>query len=214
MRDSDAYFADIDSNRLRRAKELSEIGSRIGGQVTGSFYGVPAKAVIVLAYSHWEGFYNECIAIYLDHLKAAGARVTDVRWSMLVGLLRPQLQRLRDKNHSVEAELDFVEALQGTLREDFIGFDHSVVASKSNLDFHKLTHNFRVLGFDIRRFQKWRLRIDRELVGWRHSVAHGDNPDLTNLYVKNHISFTQELLLALADIFQEEIIWMDNRGAA
>lgn len=214
MLDADAYFVDIDSNRLRRAKELSEIGCRLGGQVTGSFYGVPAKAVIVLAYAHWEGFYNECIASYLGYLKAAGARITDVRWSMLVGLLRPQLQKLRDRNHSVEAELDFVEALQGTLRKDFIGFDHSVVASRSNLDFSRLMHNFRVLGFDITRFQEWRLRIDQELVKWRHSVAHGDSPDLETVDVKKHIAFTQKLLLALADIFQEEIIWMDNRGAA
>jgi hypothetical protein len=60
-----------------------------------------------------------------------------------------------------------------------------------------------VLNFDLTPFQRWRLRIDKELVGWRHSVAHGNDPDLSSMDLDRHIEFTQKLLLLLADTFQE-----------
>jgi len=125
---------------------------------------------------------------------------------MLIGLLKPELQRLRDRNHSREAESDFVDKLRGLLEDGFDEFDASVVSSRSNLNFEKLRHNFRVLGFDPTPFQRWRLRIDKELVGWRHSVAHGDDPDLSSVGLDHHIVFTQKLLLLLADVFQYEML--------
>ncbi|MQM38898.1 hypothetical protein KBTX_02919 [wastewater metagenome] len=204
MLEDSPYLEDIDAGRLRRAKELSEIKSQLAvGE--SSPYGIQSKAVIVLTYAHWEGFYNECARAYIERLKSDKKKVGDVSWSLLAGVLRPELQRLRDRNNSSDAELEFVDRLRDVLACDFARFDVAVVSSRSNLDFDKLRHNFRVLGFDIERFQKWRLRIDKELVGWRHSVAHGDNPDLSSLDMDKHVAFTQELLLALADVFQEAV---------
>jgi hypothetical protein len=87
----------------------------------------------------------------------------------------------------------------------FDNFDKTVILSKSNLDFSKLRHNFNILGFDITPFQQHRLRIDNELVKWRHQVAHGDSPDLSAVDLDNHIAFTQKAMLLLADTFQSSI---------
>lgn len=50
--------------------------------------------------------------------------------------------------------------------------------------------------------QRMRNRLDKELVGWRHAVAHGDSPDLTEFDVQDHIEFTSSLLMLIADQFQ------------
>lgn len=205
------FIGNIDSNRLRRAKELSELKVRMIEAGAAARFGIHSKSLIVLSYAHWEGFYNECVYSYINALKECGKKVGDISWPLLIGLVKPELQRLRDRNHSNDAQIEFLNRLQPLLDGDFTGFDESVISSRSNLDFQKLSQNFMILGFDLTPFQRWRLRIDRELVGWRHSVAHGDDPDLSSLDLHRHIEFTQKLLLLLADVFQEGILSHDNQ---
>ena len=99
-----------------------------------------------------------------------------------------------------------MDDLKSLVDKDFSFFDSSVVLSRSNLDFGKLRHNFEMLGFDLKPFQKFRIRIDKELVGWRHGVAHGNDPDLSSVDLEHHVKFAQDLLLLLADNFQENIV--------
>ena len=206
MKKLDSYLSDIDLIRLRRAKELSEVKSCFASSRDRLPFHVNTKAVIVLAYSHWEGFYNDCIDVYLSFLRDSGRRVSNTQWSMLAGIVSTELDRIRDRNHSPQARLEFVQTLSDLMASDFSGFQASIVQARSNLDFSKLKHNYQILGFDLSRFQPKRIRIDKELVGWRHQVAHGDNPDLSLADSKCHIKFTQDLILSLADQFQEAIV--------
>lgn len=48
--------------------------------------------------------------------------------------------------------------------------------------------------------------MDKELVGWRHGVAHGNAPELTELDVDSHADFAADLLLLVSDTFQEAIL--------
>lgn len=104
---------------------------------------------------------------------------------MLIGLLQSDFQRLRDRNHSQLAAVEFILRFQEVTRGDFLNFDKEVVSSRSNLDFRKLKDNFEVMGFDCSPFLRWRLKIDNELVRWRHSIAHGDDPDLSTIDIRS-----------------------------
>lgn len=205
MTDVSSHIDKIDVERLRRARELSELKVRMTEMNGISKYGVNSKALIVLAYAHWEGFYNECVNNYIQALTTNGTKVSNVSWLLLVGVLKPDLQRLKDRNHSPVAEIEFVDRLKELINSDFSNFDKMAVRSRSNLNFETLEQNFKVLGFDIAPFQRWRIKIDKELVGWRHSVAHGDEPDLTSIDLDRHIQFTQKMLLLIADTFQGDL---------
>lgn len=197
---------EIDANRSRRARELSEVKTQFAVTEDQFPYRVRSKAVIVLTYAHWEGFYNECVKTYLNFLRESGKKVSETTWNMLVGTLSSEMDRLKDRNHSSEAACDFVEALSGALTAGFDSFNAEVVKSRSNLDFEKLRLNYKILSFSIDPFQRKRIRLDKELVGWRHGIAHGDDPDLSTSDSRGHITFTQELLMMLADQFQQEIV--------
>ncbi|WP_353220296.1 MAE_28990/MAE_18760 family HEPN-like nuclease [Salinisphaera sp. S4-8] len=197
--------SEIDSNRISRARELSDVKTQFSGSRINSTYGIHSKAIIVLAYAHWEGFYNDSVNYYIQRLVEAETRVADAGWLLLCGVLRSEFQSLRDRYHSPEAKLQFVDSLREISERGFANFDNTVVLSKSNLDFSQLRHNFKILGFDITPFQQHRLRIDNELVKWRHQVAHGDSPDLSAVDLDNHIAFTQQAMLLLADTFQSAI---------
>lgn len=202
----DDFFDAIDSARIQRAKELSEI-KRIYMSMAGSDpLAVGSKSVVVLCYAAWEGFYNECVRIYLDFLQDRGVRVADASWLLLTGAMSADFKSLRDRHHSDIAKREFIEQLKERLICDFNNFDRSVVMARSNLNFEKISSNFNLLSLEVRPFQASRLRIDKELVGWRHGVAHGDPPDLTTVDVASHISFASELLLTVADSFQNGMI--------
>ena len=197
--------AELDSVRVRRAKELSDVKQLQFRAGHVDPYGVVTKAVIVLSYSHWEGFFNDCVDCYLSYLRQSGCQVQSMRWTLVSGLLTSDLQRLRDKNHSLEATREFTESLENRLGEGFQSFDATLLKSRSNLNFTRLQFVFQLLGFEVDQFQSMRLRIDKELVGWRHSIAHGDNPDLTAANAAAHVDFVRHLLSNLSDVFQMEL---------
>ncbi len=202
----DSFFDAIDSARVQRAKELSEIKRTFLSMAGTDPLAIGSKSVVVLSYAAWEGFYNECVGIYLDFLKHSGVKVADASWLLLAGAMSADFKSLRDRHHSDTARREFVEQLKHRLICDFDNFDRSVVMARSNLDFRKLSSNFLLLALEVTPFQASRLRIDKELVGWRHGVAHGDPPDLTTVDAMSHIDFTSELLLIVADSFQHAIL--------
>ena len=63
-----------------------------------------------------------------------------------------------------------------------------------------------LLNIDLSSMQRFRIRPDKEVVGWRHSVAHGDPPDLSALDIADHVEFTANLLIVLADRFQHAML--------
>lgn len=200
------YLDEIDQARQSRVRELSELKYRFSATSDDGPFLINSKTAIVLAYSHWEGFYNDCVNTYIKFLKDRKCTVRLVSWSMMAGALSSALARLKDRNHSNEARSDFIDAILKDWDCDFQNFDASTISARSNLDFQKISENFRVLNFDANRFNAYRNRINKELVGWRHSVAHGDVPDLSEMNIESHLNFTSGVMLEMSDIFQEQIV--------
>jgi len=139
-------------------------------------------------------------------LKDLGKRVREIDWMLLLGAFHTDLESLKDRHHSDAARMEFVGNLRTLLECGFDKFDGRVIAAKSNLDFACLSQNYNLLNFDLAPMQRFRNRIDKELVKWRHSVAHGDPPDLSAVDISDHVDFTAGLLIVLSDTFQQEMV--------
>jgi hypothetical protein len=203
----DDFFDDVDAARSIRVRELSEIKRLFGATAeTSDPLGVQSKALVVLSYAAWEGFYNECVDAYCAFLQTRGKRIADVGWKMLVGGLEAEFDFLRSRNHSPIAKRDFVDKLQAKLVCDFAAFDRKSVKARSNLDWDKLDHNFQILDFNLTPLQRYRNRLDIELVGWRHSVAHGDAPKLGSLDAADHIDLVGQVMMLVSDAFQNAML--------
>lgn len=198
----DDYFDEIDSARVRRIKELSEVKNSFGRMTENDTLGVASKAIVVLSYANWEGFYNECVRTYIRFLVEIGGRVRDSDWMLLVSAFHADFESMRDRNHSLESRFNFVKKLQSQIDCGFDAVDSKTLEAQSNLDFSRLAENYSLLNFDLSKMQRMRNRLDRELVGWRHAVAHGDSPDFTQMDASDHIKFTSALLMMIADEFQ------------
>lgn len=206
MVEAGSYFDAIDAARVQRVKELSEIKRTFVAASATDPLSIGSKAVVVLTYANWEGFYNECVRIYLDFLGEIKTKVAEAGWLMLIGALSSDFDALRSRNHSPEGRREFVAQLQTRLACGFEAFDRKVVMARSNLDFTRLTGNLTLLNFDYSVFQPSRIRLNKELVGWRHGVAHGDPPDLSAVNVSDHVDFAAGLMLVVSDLFQNAIL--------
>lgn len=206
MPEAATYFDAIDAARFQRAKELSEIKSKLGDTTAVDPLAIGSKAAVVLAYANWEGFYNDCVSAYLDFLVECDLKIVETGWMMLVGALAADFESLRSRNSSTESKISFVEKMHSRMDCKFDVFDRSVVMARSNLNFAKINSNFSILGFDASPLLPFRLRIDKEVVGWRHGVAHGSAPDLNSLNIAAHLDFVGGLLLAISDTFQSAIL--------
>ena len=202
----DHYFDEVDRRRLQRARELSDLKVQLSADSRTDPFFIKSKSAIVLSYAHWEGFHNECTVCYIDFLKELGGKIRDVKWLLLLGAVEGELNSLLDRKHTFEAKCDFLEILQGKIEATFDGFITEVVKARSNLNFNRLKQTYRLLGLDTTQFDRSRIRLDKELVGWRHIVAHGETPNLTSMDIAMHIDFTNELLLRLSEQFQSAML--------
>jgi len=212
MPDLDNYLDEIDAARVSRARELSEIKFKFAESTSSDFLYIYSRAAIVLAYASWEGFYNECVRTYIRFLSDLGKKVREIDWMLLLGAFHSDLESLKDRHHSDNARIDFIRKLQTLLECGFDKFDGRVIATRSNLDFDRLSQNYSLLSFDIAPMQRFRNRLDKELVTWRHSVAHGDPPDLSAVDIASHVDFTGDLLIVLADTFQAAMLSRNEDG--
>jgi hypothetical protein len=206
MADTSSYFDAIDNLRLQRALELSAVKHSFTTDARPDPFSIRSKSVVVLVYANWEGFYNECVTSYVDFLATNSIRVSTASWNLLVGAMSGEFNALRDRHHSNDAKRAFIESLKGKLICTFDQFDRKTVQARSNLNFDTLRAIFQLLDFDILPFLPARIRLDKELVGWRHAVAHGAPPDLRTVDVEDHIDFASNLLLQVADTFQTAIL--------
>lgn len=202
MPNLDDFFDEIDRARVRRVRELSEVKRSFTRMNEDDVYGVASKAVVVLTYANWEGFYNDCVRAYMRFLVEKGGRVRDTDWLLLVSAFHSDFERMRDRNHSLESRQMFIERLKTKIDCGYDAVEVSVVEARSNLNFARLSQNYALLSLDLSAMQAIRIRLDKELVGWRHAVAHGDSPDLTTMDVEAHIDFASSLLVMVADRFQ------------
>ena len=95
---------------------------------------------------------------------------------LLVGALHADFESLQDRNYSSVARQAFVKNLRTRIDCGFDAVNGTIVEARSNLDFARLAENYGILNFDLSTMQKVRNRLDKELVSWRHAVAHGDFP--------------------------------------
>jgi hypothetical protein len=202
----DHLFEQIDRERQFRARELVTLSGLYSSVSNGKHQDLISKSIIVLSYAHWEGFYNACVENYINFLSSTKKKVADVSWLALVGCINSNMESMKDKNHSLASKIEFINSMKAVHALEFGNFDVKFVKSQSNLNFDRLRSNLEILNISERNFLPHRNKLDKELVGWRHSVAHGDNPSLDEMDSQKHIAFCNMLLLTVSDVFQQEAL--------
>lgn len=129
-----------------------------------------AKCLVLISYSHWEGFVKNASVIYLTYIKTVASNP-----SQLSNLLRASLLAW---NYSVEYKsiIDKIELLErkqvGVAKFNF--YINEMCSTESNLSYDVLQKIIYSIGLRTSSFDIKKNYIDEKILGHRNAIAHGE----------------------------------------
>lgn len=196
------YIDRLSADRLWRARELSDLRVMHNKAESSREKAATSRAIVVLSYAHWEGYCSSCAGTLIDYLEAKEVPYNSLPSEMLLGAMAGALDGYRDTADNLVSRRKLIKVFQDVLGNHIKNFDRRVILPRSNLNFERLRFIHEVIGADIQPFQKHRLKIDKELVEWRHLVAHGEMFTLENSLAAAHTNLCEELMFLTKDTFE------------
>lgn len=159
-----------------------------------------AKALIVLSYSHWEGFVKystEYFFMYMQHLNLN-------RKNMSSEFLASCIQHLNDNKKAADATADILRCLTD---ENFtFQYNLSVLSSaESNLQFDVLRKIASNIALDISSLETKKALLDEIVLRRRNDVAHGDHVFADYSYGVDVCTHVLSLMKEYKDLLQNHI---------
>lgn len=145
------------------------------------------KALVVMLYSHFEGFYKTCLLIYINFINNLQISRIEANINLATVSMEHILNQYDDINkkskifkkkfpddsklHKLSRRVDLIEGLDMILNETLIIKDN-VIELDSNLNYNVLQKNLYKIGISHDCFKNYQEDIDT-LVNYRNSIAHG-----------------------------------------
>lgn len=196
------FLKQLSDDRLWRARELSDLRLMHSKAESAREKVAASRAIVVLSYAHWEGYCASSAGTLIDYLEAKKTRYSLLPLDMMLGAMSGALDSYRNTADNLDSRRRLLKFFQEVHGSHIEKFDRRVILPRSNLNFQRLRFIHEVIGADIQPFQKHRLKIDKELVAWRHLVAHGEMFTLENSLAADHTKFCEELMFLIKDTFE------------
>ncbi len=150
--------------------------------------GIYLKSLIIVLYSHFEGYCKKLMLIYIDYLNNLDLQCKDVQGGLMASCLYKEFQKLSDGNykpvilgeralsddtklHLYGRRREFVQSYED-LSSRKLKISDSVVDTESNLKSHILKKLLYQIEADFQIVDQYQDTID-ELVNKRNAYAHG-----------------------------------------
>lgn len=149
------------------------------------------RALILLLYSHFEGFSRFAFALYVNAINREGIRCLDANYAIAAASLSKVFAALRDPNtkceefrrqlpddgklHQFARDREFVEKFDG-FGTRVINIPDTLIDTKSNLKPIVLRTILYRLGFPHDQFESIEGKI-HHLLNYRNGIAHGDSKE-------------------------------------
>ena len=187
------FRSQLEFERTWRLDELRLLENQIdgvGGEEEQRRY---RKMLVVMLYSHFEGYCKIALLVYANAINKAGFRCHDVNDAIAAATLTRLFNATTSGNkhaffgkhlpddsalHTLARRIEFLSSIPRALSEPVL-IDDDLVNTGSNLKAVVLKKNFFQLGLDHEMIEPHRVDLDR-LVDERNQLAHGtrrDGPD-------------------------------------
>jgi hypothetical protein len=177
------------------------------------------KSLLLIVYSHWEGFIKNSFKLYLDHVNKQNIKLTDLTDNYRAIILRKISNKCinSSKKLTLENEMEFIRSHSESINSTFSieqsalsDKDSSLIDTSSNLKPEVFFNLCNVIGFPEKESVKIRRKwIDENLLENRHAISHGNKVlkkdavefDLT----LESLAEIKEIILAIMSSYKEDI---------
>lgn len=166
--------AQLDADLTSRLRELSDLKKAIlDAQPTGR--SVLLKALVALAYAHWEGSVKFSANKYFEFIAVRKLQYSALNQNFYVNSFLVRLGSFISNKPSLRARSELVSEILSAKSNRFSQIHPDLVNTGSNLKFETLKEICLVCGIDFKIFEPHETFIDIVLLKRRNSIAHGDD---------------------------------------
>lgn len=184
------------------------------------------KSLLLIIYSHWEGFIKNSFKLYLDFVNKKNIKITDLTENYKAIHLRGITNKCIEssKKNTLQNELEFIRLHSASYNENFSldervvsEKDSSVIDTDGNLKPEVFLNLCSIVGFPEKRSVKIRNQwIDEKLVKNRHAIGHG-NKVLKEGSVEFDLNLSdlaeiKQIILAIMMSYKDDITEYSSRG--
>ena len=170
IKSMDNLLDKIDEEYTWRFQEIDRIKSLLQQKQGKPKYEQPlSKALVVLAYSHWEGFVKASAVYFFEYIRFLGLPRKELSDRFLASCI----QHLSDGKKCANAINDIILFLQDD-NYKFQYCDNVLTSAESNLNYEVLTKIASNLAIDISSLETKKVSLDSIVLERRNNVAHGD----------------------------------------
>lgn len=204
IKSKDDLLDAIDKEYTWRFREIDLLKGLLQRKSGNSKYEEPlAKALVALAYSHWEGFVKYSSDYFFDYIRFKGFKKSELSEEFIASCI----QHLSDNKKCADATSDIIQCLKDANYR--FSFDNTILTSaESNLKFEVLRKIASNLAVNMASMNSIQLSLDTIVLKRRNDVAHGDKVHVTDVYgieVADHvISFMQQFKTLLQNHIASE----------
>lgn len=163
----------LDSNLTDRLRELSDLKRAIR-DADPSGRGVLLKALVALAYAHWEGYIKYSATKYFEYVSVRRLPYSALHKQFYANSFLARIASFVSSKPNIKSRIDFIEEVQTATTHRFSYINPNLISTGSNLKFEILRDICVVCDIDIRIFEAHETFIDVMLLKRRNSIAHGD----------------------------------------
>jgi len=169
----------LDDDSAWRRKELTMILTTVKSS-RPKLLNTNIRIGVVILYAHWEGFIKNAAENYLTYVAGKKLPYDELNNNFIALSLKTKLLEfeLTNKN-TVHTQL--IEFLLGNLKIKANLPTENIIKTQSNLNSNILKEILSILGIDYSQYELKEKYIDSQLLKIRNSVAHGQNPDITEI---------------------------------
>lgn len=169
----------LDEDFVWRRKELSLILTTIKSSKPKTL-NTNIRIGVVILYAHWEGFIKNSAEYYLIYVAGKKLAFNELENNFIALSLKTKLKEFEETNkNTVHTQL--IDFLLGNLKIKANLPTENIIKTQSNLNSSILKEILSILGIDYSQFELKEKFIDSQLLKIRNSIAHGQNPDITEL---------------------------------
>jgi hypothetical protein len=159
----------IDSEIAWRRKEIIDIKSVSWDKRDTLYCRSLSKALVLISYSHWEGFVKSASMAFLQYLKV----MSFPREQLSERIIAPLILQLGGQSKHKDKVILLNDILCDSTKKISINISR-LVDAESNLNFDVLEKIMHNIGMDAYHFNIHKSFIDVILLGTRNSIAHGE----------------------------------------
>lgn len=170
----DAFSDLVTADRTWRIREISDLKSAIK-RADEVLSRVLLRALVALAYAHWEGHVKNSAALYMSHVALRKFEYANLSPRFLKNYFMPRMAALSSSKTSLAARCSLLDDIFSSSNRRFSKVNEDLINTRSNLNSEVPKEICLVCDISFENFEPFGGFVDTILLKRRNSIAHGED---------------------------------------